>query len=326
MIKRREFITLLGGAAAWPPTARAQQRPLPIMGYLSGAAPAASQRLIDAVKKGLGQAGYVERRNVAFDYRFAEDNYSRLPALAAELVNRRAVVIFASGIPAARAAKGATATVPIVFAFGEDPVAEGIVPNFNRPGGNITGFTWLSNQLIGKRVGLFAEVLPNAKVFAMLVDPNNPISDPDAKAARIATESLGLGLEVVSARNERDIDAAFSTMAQRRVGALVVDSAPFFVGRSEQVIALAARYRIPAIYDQRLFATAGGLMSYSTDQADTWRQAGIYVGRILKGEKPGELPAQQATKLEFVINLKTARAIGLEVPPTVVALADEVIE
>jgi putative ABC transport system substrate-binding protein len=326
-MRRRDLITLLGtAAAAWPLPARAQQGALPVIGFISGGSPGTNQNLNAAVKKGLGQIGYVEGRDVAFEYRLADYAYDRLPAMAAELVNRRVAVIFASGIPAARAAKAATSTIPIVFAFGEDPVQEGIVTSLNRPGGNITGFSWLSNQLISKRVALLAEILPKASVFAMLVDPRNPVSRPDTDAARKAASALGRSLEVLSAASENEIEAAFGVMVERHVGALYVDSVPFFVERSAQVVAMAARYRIPAAFDQRLFADAGGLMSYSADQEDTWRQAGIYVGRILKGEKPGELPAQQATKLEFLINLKTAKAIGLEIPPTVVALADEVIE
>jgi putative ABC transport system substrate-binding protein len=270
------------------------------------------------LKKGLAQAGYVGGRNVAIEYRFADGSYERLPALAADLVNRRVALIFASGIPAARAAKAATASIPIVFGFGEDPVREGIVASFNRPGGNITGFSWLSNQLIGKRVGLLGETVPAAKVFAILVDPRNPIFEPDTNEARVATSALGRSLEVFNASSEREVEAAFPAMVQRGTGALIVDEAPYFIERVDQLVALAARHRIPAIYGRRLFVEAGGLMSYSADQEDAWRQCGGYIGRILRGEKPGDLPIQQSTKIEFVINLKTAKSIGLTIPPTVV--------
>jgi putative ABC transport system substrate-binding protein len=326
-MQRREFITLLGSAAAaWPLAARAQRLPIPLVGYLGGGTAHADDWQVAALRKGLSEAGYVEGRNVAIEYHLAEGHYDQLPSLAADLVRREVAAIFVAGIPAARAAKVATGTIPIVFSFGEDPVKEGLVASLNRPGGNITGFSHFTNQLIGKRLAMLCEIAPKATVLGFLVDAANPVSGPDAATARSAADALGRKLEVVEVRGVGDVERAFATMAERRVGALAVGPFPLFVDASEQIIALATRYGIPAIYDQRLFTAAGGLASYGADRADSIRQAGVYVGRILKGEKPGELPVQQSTKIEFVVNLKTARAIGLDIPATVVALADEVIE
>jgi putative tryptophan/tyrosine transport system substrate-binding protein len=325
-MRRRDFITLLGGgAAAWPLAAHAQRLPIPLVGYLSGAALHADDPEVIALRKGLSEAGYIEGQNVAIEYRSAERQYDRLPSLAADLVRREVAVIFVAGIPAARAAKDATGTIPIVFAFGEDPVKEGLVARLNRPGGNITGFSHFTNQLIGKRLAMLCEIAPKATVLGFLVDTANPVSDPDAETARSAAAALGRKLEVVAV-GVGDVETAFATMAERKIGALAVGPFPYFVDVSEQIIALATHYGIAAIYDQHLFTAAGGLASYGADRVDSARQAGVYVGRILKGEKPGELPVQQSTKIEFVINLKAARTIGLDIPPTVVALADEVIE
>jgi putative tryptophan/tyrosine transport system substrate-binding protein len=235
-------------------------------------------------------------------------------------------VIFATSPPAVRAAKAATATIPIVFSIGEDPVTEGLVASFNRPGGNVTGFSFFTNQLFGKRLGLLHDIVPKAAVFALIVNPNNPNADPDARDARVAADALGRRLEVLKAATERDLEAAFTAMVQRQVGALSVGVDEFLFDRREQLIALAARHAVPAIYARREYAASGGLMSYGASQVDSWRQAGVYVGRILKGDKPGDLPVQQATKFEFVINLKTAKALSLEIPPGVLAIADAVIE
>lgn len=325
-MRRRDFITLLGGmSAALPLAARAQQPVIPVIGFLSGGDHDPSSTRIEALRSGLGDAGYVEGTNLAIEYRLGEGHYERLPMMAADLVRRQVAAIFAAGIPAARAAKAATATIPIVFTFGEDPVQGGIVASLNRPGGNITGFSYFTNQLIAKRMGLLSEIVPKPAALAYLVAADNPISDPDAREARIAAGALGRELEVLTAGSD-DLSTAFITMVRRHIGALAVDTVPFFLDRGDEVIALAARHRIPAIYDRREFPLAGGLMSYGADENQVRRQAGIYVGRILKGENPGDLPVQQSTKIEFVINLKTALALGLNLAPTLVALADEVIE
>jgi putative ABC transport system substrate-binding protein len=325
-MRRREFISLIGGAAAgWPFAARAQQLAIPVIGFISGGDHDPASTRIEAFRKGLSDAGYVEGRNLAIEYRLGEGHYERLPMMAADLVRRRVAAIFTAGIPAAQAAKAATATIPIVFTFGEDPVHGGIVASLNRPGGNITGFSYFTNQLIAKRMGLLSEIVPKPAALAYLVAADNPISDPDAREARIAAAALGRELEVLTAGSD-DLATAFMAMAQRHIGALAVDTVPFFLDRSDEVIALAARHRIPAIYDRREFPLAGGLMSYGADENEVRRQAGIYVGRILKGEKPGDLPVQQSTKIQLVINLKTARALALDLAPTLVALADEVIE
>jgi putative ABC transport system substrate-binding protein len=321
-LKRRDFITLLSGAAAWPLAARAQQAAMPVIGFLSLglAEPPAGLR------RGLAEAGYVEGRNLTIEFRGAQGEAARLPELAADLVHRRANVIFAGSPPAARAAKAATPTIPIVFSMGEDPVKEGIVANLNRPGGNVTGFTNFSNQLVGKRLGLLHDAVPKAAVLGLLVNPANQNAGPDTKDARVAADALGLELQVLTASAERDFEPAFAAMALRRIGALMVGIDPFFRTRPEQLVALAARHAVPAIYEQREFATAGGLMSYGTDNLDMNRQIGTYIGRILKGEKAGDLPVQQPTKLEFLINLKTAKALGLDIPAGVFAIANEVIE
>jgi putative tryptophan/tyrosine transport system substrate-binding protein len=324
VIRRREFISLLGAAAAvWPRAARAQQQGVPVIGYLglgTATEPTAEFR------RGLSEMGYVEGRNVAIEFRSAQNDASRLPDLAAELVRRRVSVIYAGGGPTARAAAAATTTIPIVFGMGEDPVKEGVVASFNRPGGNVTGFTDFSNQLAGKRLGLLREVVPAATVFGLLVNPSNPNAEPDTKDVQSATDALRRPLRVFAAVTARDFEPAFAGMIEARVGALFVGIDPFFRSNPAPIVALAARHALPTIYERRVFTAAGGLMSYGTDPANTNRQAGIYVGRILKGEKPADLPVQQPTKFEFVINLKTARALGLDIPPGVLAIADEVIE
>jgi putative ABC transport system substrate-binding protein len=326
-MKRRDFITLLGGAAAatWPLVARAQQA-LPVIGFLSRGSPGVYAASLAGLRQGLNETGYAEGRNVAIEYRWAEDQFDRLPAMAAELVRRQVAVIFANAPPAVLAAKAATATIPIVFSMGEDPIREGLVASLNRPGGNVTGFSYFANQLFGKRLGLLRDVAPKATALAILVNPANPNADPDAKDAQAAASALGRELRVMRARTESDIEIAFAAIAQQRIGALVVGVDAFFREQREQLAALAARHAIPAIYEQRLYPAAGGLMSYGARQEDAWREAGIYVGRILKGAKPAELPVQQATKFEFVINLKAASRLGLDIPPGVLAIADEVIE
>jgi putative ABC transport system substrate-binding protein len=322
MIRRRQFITLLGSAAAWPLAARAQQRALPVVGFLGLGA----TEVPAAFRKGLAEAGFVEGRNVAIEFRSAQNEVDRLPELAADLVRRRVDAIIAGSPPAARAAKAATASIPIVFSMGEDPVKEGIVPSLNRPGGNVTGVSDFSNQLAAKRLGLLHDTMPRAAVLALLVNPTNPNAEPDTKDAQAAANALGLELRVLTASTEHELEATFTTIVQRRVGALLVGIDPFFRNRPELLVTLASRYAVPALYERRDFAAAGGLMSYGTDPSEASRQTGIYVGRILKGAKPGDLPVQQSTKFELVINLRTAKALGLTIPPGVFAIADEVIE
>jgi putative ABC transport system substrate-binding protein len=323
-MRRRDFITLLGGTAVvWPLVARAQQ-PMPVVGFLSHGYSRGFAPMVAGFRQGLSETGYFEGQNLVIEYRWAEDRFDQLPALAADLVRRQVAAIFTNGPPGTRAAKGQTTTVPI--SMGEDPVKEGIVASLNRPGGNVTGFSYFTNQLFGKRLALLTEIVPGTAAFAFLVNPTNPNADPDAKDAQIAAAALGRKLEVLIASTEPDFERAFATIIQRQVGALCVGTDAFFVDRREQLVALAARNAIPVIYDRREFATAGGLVSYGASQVDSWRQGGNYVGRILKGEKPNNLPVQQSTKIDFVINLKTAKALGLDIAPLVVARADEVLE
>jgi putative ABC transport system substrate-binding protein len=327
-MKRREFITLLGGAAAtWPMAARAQQPAMPVIGFLYDGAPEAGAHLVAAFRKGLSEAGFVEGRNVAIEYRFAHNDNTRLPELAADLVRRRVAVIAVVGTTqSVRAAKAATTTIPVVFSFGGDPVQFGIVANLNRPGGNITGVTSLNAELGAKRLGLLHELIPGAAHIALLVDPNSPatpslITDLQAEAA-----SIGRQIDILAAGTNREIDTAFAGLAQKPVGALLIPSSNLFYSRRVQVVALAAHHRVPAMYAFRENVDIGGLMSYGSSAADRDRQVGVYVGRILKGEKPGDLPVTRAVKFEFVINLQTARTLGIEVPAKLLALADEVIE
>jgi putative tryptophan/tyrosine transport system substrate-binding protein len=326
MMRRRAFITLLGGAAAWPLVARAQQAPMPVVGFLNGASPEGYAPYVAAFRQGLKEAGYVEGQNVTIEYRWAEGQYDRLPALAADLVRRNVTVIAATTTPAAQAAKALTSTVPIVFTTGDDPIKLGLVATFNRPGGNATGVSHLIGELGSKRLGLLRELLPGITVIATLLNPNFPGAERQLRDAEAAAGALGLQLIILRASTEREIDAAFATMAQQGVSALVAGGDPSFVARREQIVALAARHAIPTIYPVRDFAVAGGLMSYGTDFADAYRQAGVYTGRIVRGEKPADLPVQRSTKFEFVINLQTARALGIEVPNAIQLLADEVIE
>src|SRR5262245_16995410 len=327
-VHRRSFLTLLGGApAAWPLAARAQQATVPVVGYLGNASPEATAHLVAAFRKGLSETGYVEGHNIAIEFRWTHNDDNRLPELAADLARRRVAAIAAPGsIAAALAAKAATATIPIVFSAGADPVQMGLVTSLNRPGGNITGVTTMNNELVGKRLGLLHELLPRAARFAVLVNANNPSSGSLIMEARAAAAAIGRQIEVLTVSTNGDIDAAFASLVQKRADALLVSPDPLFINRRVQLQSLAARYAVPAIYSLRENAEAGGLMSYGSSITDLFRQTGIYVGRILKGEKPSDLPVMRATKFEFVINLQTAKLLNLTIPPTLLALADEVIE
>jgi putative tryptophan/tyrosine transport system substrate-binding protein len=326
-MKRREFITLLGGAAAWPLAARGQQPAMPVIGILSLGSAAGEVPRIAALKQGLSQTGHVEGQNIAIEYRYAESQYDRLPALAGDLAQRKPAVIFAAGPPSVRAVKEHTATIPIVFQMGEDPVKEGLVASLNRPGGNITGVSGFTNLLFPKRLQLLHEIVPKPAPWALLVNPNNPNAEPDSQDARAAAVALGHELIVLVARAQQDIDAAFVAMVQQRVGGLIVGvDDGLFIDRRDQIFALAARHAIPVIYERREYPVTGGLMSYGTNTLENYRQSGIYMGRILRGEKPGDLPVFRSTKFEFVINLRIAKVFGLTIPPGVLAIADEVID
>ena len=324
-LKRREFITVLGGATAWPLVARAQQPAMPVVGLLT--ARAAGDAMLAAFRQSLQDTGFVERQNVAIEYRFAENQNERLPALATDLVNRQVTVIAALTTPAALAAKAATTTIPVVFEVGVDPVQVGLVASLNRPGANITGVTNISAEIGAKRVGLLQELLPRAARFAALVNPNNALlTEASIKETQAAAAAIGRQLEILTASTDGEIDSAFTSIAQKRVESLLILPDNLFSTRRVQLVIQAARHGVPAIYYDRAHAEAGGLMSYGANITDAYRQAGVYVGRVLKGEKPANMPVLQPTKFELVINMQTARAFGITVPPSLLATADEVIE
>ena len=325
-LRRRQLITLLGGAvAAWPLAARAQQAAMPVVGFLRSTSLGDAARLVTAFRQGLKESGYVEGQNVTIEFRSAEDHADRLPALVADLIGRQAAVIVGNH-NAALAAKAVTTTLPIVFATGFDPIAGGLVASLNRPDGNVTGVCFLAGVLGAKRLELLRQLVPKATTIAVLVNPNSPDTEAERKEVQAAARTVGQQLVILDVRSDRDIETAFATLIQRGAGALLGGTGAFMFSHRERIVALAARHAIPAIYNLREFVAAGGLMSYAPSITDAYRQVGIYAGRILKGEKPADLPVMQSTRFEFVINLKTAKALGLDVPDRLLALADEVVE
>ena len=328
--KRREFMALLGGAAAtWPVAGRTQQPAMPVIGYLDSTSPdssASDAAELGAFRRGLSEAGYVESRNVAIEYRSADGQHDRLPALAADLVRRHVSIIASFGVPATRAAKAVTATIPIVFVIGADPVEVGLLASLSRPGSNLTGVTFLGRELQQKRLELLHELVSTATIIAFLVNPTDPFVDTETRDLQAAARILGLQLHVLRSSAEHDFETVFATVVQLRAGGLVISPDRLFISRGEQLAALALRHAVPAIHPTRKFAAAGGLMSYGGSRTDQFRLLGVYTGRILKGEKPADLPVQRATRVELAINLKTARTLGLTIPPSLLVLADEVIE
>jgi ABC-type uncharacterized transport system substrate-binding protein len=326
-MKRREFITLLGGAAAWPLAARAQQPAMPVIGILHFGSPEANASVMAAFRQGLGETGYAEGKNVVIEFRWAHNDSARLPELAADLVRRRVAVIVTPGsLVATLAVKAATTTIPVVFNTGVDPVEAGLVASLNKPGGNITGVSYMNTELGAKRLGMLQELLPKAMRFAVLVDRNNPTTDATVADLQAAAASIGREIEVLATSTNSDIIPAFTSLVQKRADALLINPSTLLYDRRIQLLTLAARYALPVIYPAREWAEAGGLMSYRSSFTDQHRQAGIYTGRVLKGEKTATLPILRATKFELVINLQTANALGIDVPPTLLARADEVIE
>jgi ABC-type uncharacterized transport system substrate-binding protein len=325
-MRRRDFISLIGGAAVWPIPTHAQQPALPVIGFLNGASPESYEHQLAAFRDGLKDGGYVEGRNVAIEYRWAEGHYDRLAEMAADLVNRKVAVIAATSTPANLAAKAATKTVPIVFTTGSDPVQLGLVAGLSHPGGNVTGVTTLQAELAPKRFELAHELMPNATTVAVLVNPANPIAEDLSADAQASARRLGLSLKILHASNDQEINDAFAGFSRLQAGVLIVGSDVYFIERSQRLAALALQYAVPTIFSYREYAAAGGLMSYSGSAIFSYRTAGVLTARILKGEKPADLPVQQATKIELIVNLKTAKAIGITIPLSLLGRADEVIE
>ena len=326
-MRRREFIALLGGAvvAARPLAARAQQD-LPVVGFANSGSAQAQALMLAAYRKGLQDAGFVEGKNVLMESRWADGQYDRLPEIMADLIKRKVVVIMAGGPPAALAAKAATSTIPVVFTTGDNPVQTGLVTSLSRPGGNVTGVNVLYTDLESKKLGLLRDVVPRAGVVAALVNQTRSVAASQTAELQVAAQKFGQRIQIINAATEQDLEPAFASMAQLKVGALLQAADPFFNTVRDQIVSLAARHAIPAIYEQRAFVAAGGLMSYGTNLADAYRQAGVYTGRILKGEKPGDMPVVLATKFEFVLNLKTAKALSLNIPSGLLTIADEIID
>jgi putative ABC transport system substrate-binding protein len=327
-MKRRDFIALLGGGGVtWPLAAHAQQPARPVIGFLNSALPAELEYRVAAFRQGLKEIGYIEGQNVTIEYRWAEGQSDRLPALAADLVRRHVAVIAATGgVPVAQAARSETTTIPIVFTVGSDPVKLGLVSSLNRPGGNVTGVTLISHQLVPKRIELLGELIPSANVIAVIMRANNPAAEAEVRQAQDAARTLGRQIQVLRVSTERDFDLAFATLTERRADALLVTTDPFFESKRDRLVTLAARHRIPTVYALREYTVSGGLMSYGASITGLYRQAGVYVGRILRGEKAADLPVVQSSKFDLTINLRTAKALGLDVPTSLLLRADEVIE